>query len=104
MIISGGPGMYVPLGEQSTASFQAKLFYETSPRDKLIGQVNNQTGMTAWYLGPLISFTFGEHFSAYAGVDFPLDWRIFGRNFRIYNNGLQTVPDYRVEAGITWRF
>jgi hypothetical protein len=51
--------------------------------------------MTAWYLGPQLYLTLGEHFSANAGVDIPL---------RIYNHGLQTVPDSRVRAGFTWRF
>jgi hypothetical protein len=51
--------------------------------------------MTAWYLGPLLNLTFGEHFSANAGVDIPL---------RIYNHGFQTVPNYRVHGGVTWRF
>lgn len=94
-IVSGGPGIFVPLGEQSTVSLQANAFYESSARDKIIGQVFQQTGMTAWYLGPLINFTFGEHFSANAGVEIPL---------HIYNHGLQTVPDYRIRGGFTWRF
>jgi len=95
-IVSGGPGAYVPLGEQSTLSLQANGFYERNAQDKILGQVSDQTGMTAWYLGPLFSVTWGEHFSANAGFD----WRL-----RVFNqNGLQTVPDYRVHGGITWRF
>jgi len=95
-IVSGGPGAYVPLGEQSTLSLQANGFYERNARDKVLGQVSDQTGMTAWYLGPLINVTWGEHFSANAGFD----WRL-----RVFNQyGLQTVPDYRVHGGITWRF
>jgi len=95
-IVSGGPGAYVPLGEQSTFSVQANGFYERNAQDKILGQVSDQTGMTAWYLGPLFSVTWGEHFSANAGFD----WRL-----RVFNqNGLQTVPDYRVHGGITWRF
>ena len=95
VIISGGPGAYILLGEDSTLSLQANAFYERNARDKIIGQTFNQTGMTAWYLGPLINFTLGEHFSANAGVDVPLS---------IYNHGLQTVPDYRVHGGFSWRF
>jgi|SRR5947209_1440159 len=94
-IVSGGPGGYIPLGEQSTLSLQANAFYERNGRDKLVGQTFLQTGMTAWYLGPLITFSLGEHFSVNAGVDLPLS---------IYNHGLQTVPDYRVHGGFTWRF
>jgi len=95
IIISGGPGVFVPLGEESTFSLQANAFYESSSHDKILGRTFQQTGMTAWYLGPVINFTFGEHFSANAGVDIPL---------HIYNHGFQTVPDYRVRGGITWRF
>ena len=95
IIVSGGPGGYVPLGNQSTVSLQANAFYESNARDKILGQSFSQTGMAAWYLGPLINLTIGEHFSANAGVDIPL---------RIYNHGLQTVPDYRIHGGFTWRF
>jgi hypothetical protein len=51
--------------------------------------------VTAWYLGPQIGFTWGQHFSANAGVDVPLG---------IANHRLQNVPDYRVHGGIAWRF
>jgi hypothetical protein len=95
IIISGGPGGYLLLQGISTLSLEANAFYESSARDTILGQISNQTGMTAWYLGPLLNFTLGEHFSANAGVDFPL---------HIYNHGLQTVPDYRVHGGVSWRF
>jgi hypothetical protein len=94
-IVSGGPGAYLMLHKQYTLSLQANTFYETTARDKLLGQTFDQTGMTAWYFGPIITFTAGEHFSMTAGVDVPL---------RIDNNGLQTVPDYRIRGGFTWRF
>ena len=64
-------------------------------RDELIGQVSNRTGETAWYMGPFLALTIGEHFSANAGVDVPL---------RIANNGFQSVADYEVRGGISWRF
>ena len=95
IIVSGGPGAYVLLGKGHTLSLQANAFYESTARDRLLGQISNQTGTTAWYLGPLITLTLGEHFSANAGVDLPL---------RIYNHGLQSVPDYRIHGGFTWRF
>ncbi len=95
-IVSGGPGVYVPLGEQSTFSLQGNVYYERNARDKLIGQTFNQTGLTVWYLGPLLTVTLGEHFSANASVDIPV---------KIFNeHGLQTVIDYRVRGGFTWRF
>jgi len=95
IIVSGGPGGYILLDKNFTLSLQANAFYESNARDEILGQVSNQTGMTAWYIGPVLSLTFREHFSANAGVDLPLG---------ISNNGLQTVPDYRVRGGFTWRF
>ena len=71
------------------------LVWERTERDKIIGQPFQQTGMTAVYLGPLLNLTLGGHFSANAGVDFPLS---------IYNHQIQTVPDYRVHGGFSWRF
>jgi hypothetical protein len=95
IMVSGGPGAYVLLAEKCTLSVQANAFYETIARDEILGQTFNQTGMTAWYLGPLINLTLGAHFSASVGADLPL---------RIYNHGLQTVPDYRVHGVFSWRF
>ena len=51
--------------------------------------------VATWSMGPSFIFSWGEHFSAQAGVDVPL---------RIRNNGVQNVPDYRVRGGLTWRF
>jgi hypothetical protein len=95
IVVSGGPGGYVLLNKGVALSLQANAFYESYARDQIIGQTFEQTGGTAWFLGPLLNLTLGSHFSANAGVDIPL---------RIYNHGLQTVPDYRVRGGLTWRF
>jgi len=56
---------------------------------------NNETGFTAWYMGPLVNFTWQDHLSANIGVDIPL---------RIMNNSFQTVVDYRIHGGLSWRF
>jgi hypothetical protein len=74
---------------------QASAFYEAMKQDWVTGKIHDQTGSTAWYMGPQLVFTFGEHFSTQAGVDLPL---------RINNHGLQNVPDYRVHAAVKWRF
>jgi hypothetical protein len=95
LLVSGGPGAYVLLDENSTLSLQANTAYETTARSRVLGRISDRTGMTAWYLGPQLSFTWTSHFSAQAGVDFPL---------RISNNGFQNVPDYRIHGGFTWRF
>jgi hypothetical protein len=95
IIVSGGPGAYVFFGDSWTLSLQLNALYDTMARDELLGRVSNRTGETAWYMGPFLAFTFGEHFSANAGVDVPL---------RIANNGFQSVADYEIRGGISWRF
>jgi hypothetical protein len=95
LIVSGGPGAYVFFGDSWTLSLQLNALYDTMARDELIGRVSNRTGQTAWYMGPFLAFTAGQHFSANAGVDVPL---------RIANNGFQSVADYEVRGGISFRF
>jgi hypothetical protein len=94
-IVSGGPGVYALLMGDTTLSIQAQAFYEKQESDRSLGQINIQTGFTAWYFGPQLTFTWGEHFSGNAGVDVPLN---------IDNRGIQSVPDYRVHGGVSWRF
>jgi hypothetical protein len=95
LIVSGGPGAFIFFGDSWTLSLQLNALYDTMGRDELIGQVSNRTGETAWYMGPFLALTVGEHFSANAGVDVPL---------RIANNGFQSVADYEIRGGISWRF
>ena len=95
LIVSGGPGAFVLLNRSYTLSLQANAVYDTMARDEVLGKPSNQTGLTAWYLGPLLTLTWGGHFSMNGGVDVPL---------RIANNGRQNVPDYRIHGGLSWRF
>jgi hypothetical protein len=95
IIVSGGPGGYLVLDDEWTLSLQLNAGYETEGRVQLLGRKSASTGMTAWYLGPQIGFTWGESFSGSAGVDVPL---------QITSNGLQNVPTYRVHAGLNYRF
>jgi hypothetical protein len=94
-IVSGGPGAYALLHDNYTVSLQANVFYEDKGRDEILGRKSDFSGTTITYLGPLIGVTWGDRISAYAGAEFPVD---------SYNHGLQLLPDYRVRAGITWRF
>jgi hypothetical protein len=95
LMVSGGPGFFVFLGETWTLSLGPNAVYDTMARDELLGRPSERTGSTAWYLGPRLNFTWGIHLSANAGFDMPL---------RIANNGFQSVPDYRINGGISWRF
>jgi hypothetical protein len=95
IIVSGGPGAYVFLGKRCTVTLQINANYDYQAKDQLFGETSNNTGMRAWYLGPLAGFSWGEHFSAQVGADIPIT---------IYNNGLQNVPTYRVQGGLNWSF
>jgi hypothetical protein len=95
IIVSGGPGGYLLLNPAFTLSLQANAVYDTMARDELLGRPSDRTGSTGWYLGPSLYFTWGEHFSANAGIELPL---------RIANNFFQSVPDYRLHGAISVRF
>jgi hypothetical protein len=95
VMVNGGPGVFVLLRDEFTLNLQFNAAYESMARDRIQGRKSNHTGMTAWYAGPTLNFTRGEHFSLNAGVDIPL---------RIENNGYQNVPDYRFHGGLTVRF
>lgn len=95
LMVSGGPGVYALLNDSFTLSFQALAVYDTLARAELLGRKSEGTGMTAWYMGPLATVTWGERFSANAGGDIPL---------RIVNNGFQNVPNFRFHAGFSYRF
>jgi hypothetical protein len=92
---SGGPGFYLWSGQSATLNLQANAGYDTMNRDVIAGRTSNNTGMTAWYMGPQLGGTIGDNFSAVIGVDIPL---------RITSNGLQNVPDYRIHASFVWKF
>lgn len=95
LIVSGGPGGYVLLNDGFTLSLQALAVYDTLARAELLGRKSDNTGMTAWYMGPLVTLTWGERFSANAGADLPIS---------IANNGFQNVPNFRFHAGFSYRF
>jgi len=94
-MISGGPGIYLFLRDGFSLSLQALVVYDDMQPDTLLGRENLNTGMEAFYVGPQINLTIGEHFSANAGIDIPLE---------IDNQGLQNVPDWRLHGGLSWRF
>ncbi len=90
-----GPGVYAVLSHKCTLAVQAVVSGEYKDRDTFRGEKADDTGVTAVYLGPQVSFTWSAKLSAEIGADFPLS---------IANTSLQAVPDYRVRGGLTWRF
>jgi len=95
LMVSGGPGVFVLLDKSYTLSLQAFALYDTMARDEVLGTPSDATGSTAWYIGPLVNFTWRNQLSANIGVDLPM---------QIANNGYQSVPNYRLHGGISWRF
>jgi len=95
LLVSTGPGYYLLSGHRSTLSLRANASYESMAKDTLFGIKSDLTGEMAWYLGPQFVFTWHDHFVANAQVDVPM---------RIANHGLQTVPEYRIVGGVSWRF
>jgi hypothetical protein len=95
LIVSGGPGMFAFLNESWTFSVQVNAVYDEMKRDELLGKVSDRTGSIAWYMGPLLTFTWGERVALTFELDMPL---------RITNNGFQSVPSFRIESGISYRF
>jgi hypothetical protein len=93
--VSGGPGAYLLFDEEKTLSLQLNVNYESKAHDHVAGEEREDGIVTAWYAGPGLTFTWGERLSATANVDIPLS---------ILNRAFQTVPDYRVRGGLTWRF
>jgi hypothetical protein len=91
----GGPGMFVLLEHEYSLGVQAVLSGETKGNDTQAGVKANDTAMTALYVGPGVSFTWGTSLGADLAVDVPV---------LQHNTSLQLVPDVRVRGGLTWRF
>ena len=92
---TGGPGVYLALGHKYTLALQAVVSGEHKDTDTFQGASADDTGVTAVYLGPQLSFTWLSKLSGHVGADLPVS---------IDNTALQTVPDYRVRAAVHWRF
>ena len=92
---TGGPGYFLALTEDYTIALQANVSGENKSHDEFQGSRVDDSGLTSVYLGPQFTLTWGERFSAEVGLDLPVS---------VNNSALQAVPDFRVRAGLTWRF
>jgi hypothetical protein len=92
---SAGPGVMALLEHGYTLGLQAVLTGETKGKDTLDGVAAGDTGITALYAGPEITFTWGSSLGADLVLDVPVVQ---------HNTALQIVADYRLRAGITWHF
>lgn len=92
---AGGPGVFLLFSEHDTLSLQFTISGETKPCDTFQGAKAEDTGITAVYLGPQISYTWSDRLSAEVGVDLPVI---------MSNTALQLVPNWRLRAALTWHF
>jgi hypothetical protein len=92
---SGGPGAFLFLSEDWTASLQFVVSGEDKGLDRFRGMRAQDTGITAVYVGPQFAATWSDKLSASIGLDLPV---------LLDNTALQAVPDYRVRGAVTWRF
>ena len=92
---AAGPGAFVSLGEQHTAALQAQLTGESKGKDHQAGERLDDTAITALYLGPRVIGTFKEALHADIGVEWPVLQHV---------TAVQLVADWRMRAGLTWRF
>lgn len=92
---TGGPGYLVLMTDDYTLAAQVNVSGETKGRDEFHGETAEDTGITSVYVGPQISGTWHERWSAEVGLDLPV---------LRDNTALQIVPDYRVRLAMTLRF
>ena len=90
-----GPGVYALLTHEYTLGVQTAFTGETKGNDTLAGVKTNDTGLTALYVSPGLTFTWTSALGANLAVDVPVVQ---------HNTSLQAVVDWRLRGGITWRF
>lgn len=89
------PGFYALTAHPWTAAVRAVLSGEHKGRDHQDGALVGDTKLEAVYAGPGLWMTWSDALAADFVVDLPIDQETSGR---------QIVIDYRIRAGVSWRF
>ena len=92
---SAGPGFYLKQDSDITFAVQLMCSGESKGKDTFRGAKAEDTAATAVYLGPKFIGTWKDKLAADVGLDIPVV---------LHNSALQSVPDYRVRAGVSWAF
>lgn len=92
---SVAPGYYFIMDDDCTLGLQGLATGEYKGTDTFQGASAEDTGLTALYLGPQLSFTWSDWLSAQLAMELPIV---------MDNTALQTVADYRIIAALTLRF
>jgi hypothetical protein len=91
---SGGPGVYLLRRAGRSIGLQCVVSGESKDTDRFQGRVAEDTGVTSLYVGPRLTGQFGG-WSGEVGVELPV---------LMNTTKLQAVPDYRIRAGLSYRF
>ncbi|HYD48549.1 MAG TPA: hypothetical protein VEB21_09385 [Terriglobales bacterium] len=89
------PGVFLYAEHGMTFAMGGAVTAETKGKDRVGGEVENDTAMTALYAGPTAQFSWHRGLTLELAGDLPAI-----RN----NSGLQIVPSYRIRAAAVWRF
>jgi hypothetical protein len=90
-----GGGVVLLENAKWNAALGVRFSGETKGEDDFRGQRLDDTSINTVFVGPRLAVTWDEKLSANVGVDFPI---------RRENSGIQSTPEYRVQAGIAWQF
>jgi hypothetical protein len=91
---SGGPGVYLIRESGRAVALQAVIAGESKGLDTFQGEAAEDTGLTSLYLGPRVLATFGS-WTMDVVCDLPVVMN---------NTALQTTPNFRIRAGVTYNF
>ncbi|MFN2375759.1 MAG: hypothetical protein ABR538_04430 [Candidatus Binatia bacterium] len=90
-----GPGLYLVAGGDWTTSLRLVTSGEKKGRDHQGGSLVDATAVNRVYVGPGLWLTWADRMSGELTVDLPVYQDVTGR---------QISPDYRLRAGLNWRF
>lgn len=89
------PGVFAVVEHDHSLALLFASTLEHKGKDRLDGQELGDTALTSVYVGPGLHFTRGSALS----LDFAADLPVL-----LDNSSLQIVPDFRLRAGLVWRF
>lgn len=89
------PGVRFDFAPDRTLALQAVVSGDHKGTDTFRGERADDTGITAVYAGPRLTYTRTAKFNAELGLDFPV---------HLDNTALQLTPDYKLRASVTWGF